>query len=477
MENGNQFFLAMISVKKVVRFAFLFILFISFLIFPSSLRADELQRIVIKSSERNLIDRFKLHRGISVREVEKIEELNITVVEVPSSGAGTLSEKLASESYVKYVEPDFIASIDASVSDPSILENLQWAFTKIEVYGVRSAWDISQGSENVLTAIIDTGIDSGHEDLAGKVVKSRNCTDSPTSEDVQGHGTHVAGIVAANTDNNVGVAGIGYKTRLLNAKALGDSGSGYYSWIADCIVWAADSGAHVLNMSLGGSSSSQMLADAISYARARGVIVVAAAGNSGTNSPSYPAYYPEVVSVGAVDQNDVKPSWSNWGSWVDVAAPGVSIYSTLPHYPNSMSKILYGSLSGTSMATPFVSGLAALGRSMPNTSAHLVEQALFESADKIGGTGSSWVWGRINAYKTLSSLAGNLPVSPTPTLIPTKTLTPTPTITPTRIPTSTPAPTLTLTPAITPISISLTPTPKSKNPWSRLCSRFPYLCK
>ncbi|MBI2617202.1 peptidase S8 [Candidatus Gottesmanbacteria bacterium] len=433
------------------------------------------QRIVVKSEDRNFLNRLEFHRGISLSPVTTIDQLNIAVVEVPTEEERSFREELSQDPRVKYVEKDYVATADVLINDPGVVNNLQWGFPKVELYGgQRRAWDISEGNSNISVAIVDTGIDSTHEDLVGKVVGSKNCTDSSTVEDLYGHGTHVAGIVAASTNNGIGVAGVGYKTSLLNAKALGDSGSGYYSWIADCIVWAADNGANVINMSLGGGSSSQMLADSVNYARGKGVVLVAAAGNSGTNSPSYPAYLPGVISVAAVDQNDVKPSWSNFGNWVDVAAPGVSIYSTLPHYQNSMNKVSYGSLSGTSMASPHVAGLAALVYSISGLSAQDVENAIFANTDRIAGTNVSWVYGRINAYKTMASFSNNFVPSPTPTQTitptPTSVPTPTPTLTPTKVPTSTPTPTIkTPTP---------TPTPSySKNPWSRFCSRFSFLCR
>src|SRR6185436_9977063 len=125
---------------------------------------------------------------------------------------------------------------------------------------------ITNGNANVKVAVLDTRIESTHNDLAGKVVASSNFTTSSTVSDLDGHGTHVAGIIAASTNNAIGVAGTGYNTTLLNGKVLGDNGSGYYSWIANGIVWATDQGAKVISMSLGGSSSSQALADAINYA-------------------------------------------------------------------------------------------------------------------------------------------------------------------------------------------------------------------
>src|SRR3989304_1482938 len=147
----------------------------------------------------------------------------------------------------------------------------------------------------------------------------------------------------------------------MNVKVLDDSGSGYYSWIANGITWATDNGAKVINMSLGGSSGSSTLRDAVNYAAANGVVIAAAAGNSGNSSRTYPAYYSTVIAVAATDSNDARASWSSYGSWVDVAAPGGNIFSTFPHHPYQINKAPgYDFGSGTSMATPHVAGLAAL---------------------------------------------------------------------------------------------------------------------
>jgi len=147
-------------------------------------------------------------------------------------------------------------------------------------------------------------IKSSHEDLTGKVVAAKNFTTSRTTDDKYGHGTHVAGIAAAVTNNSKGVAGAGVNCSLMNGKVLGDNGSGAYSWLINGIIWAADNGANVSNMSLSGSSESQALLDAVNYAWGKGVVLVAAAGNNGNSTPVYPAFYDNVIAVAATDQND-----------------------------------------------------------------------------------------------------------------------------------------------------------------------------
>ena len=238
----------------------------------------------------------------------------------------------------------------------------------------------------------------------------------------------------------------------MSVKALDDGGSGYYSWIANGIIFAADNGAEVINLSLGGTSSSSTLLSAINYAWNKGVVVAAAAGNDGRSRKLYPAYYSNSIAVAATDSNDKKASFSNYGNWVDEAAPGVNIFSA---YKND-----YANLSGTSMATPFVSGLAALlfGQN-PGWSNAQVRNRIESTADRIPGTGTYWVHGRINACEAVgcASVAPTPTATATPSPIPTSISTQEPTLTPTATssPESTPSPSPTTTP---------TPTPTPK-PW------------
>ena len=223
----------------------------------------------------------------------------------------------------------------------------QWALQGIP------ALSINGGSTEVLIAILDTGIDQEHEDLAGMVIASVNFSESQTASDVNGHGTHIAGIIAAATNNGIGVAGIAPKARLLNVKVADDNGVVWPSAVAKGIIWAVDNGAKVINMSLVIPTSSPALEQAIDYAWSKGVVLVAGAGNGIKSIPMYPAYYTKVIAVAATDVDGNVWAKSNYGDWVDVYAPGVEIYSTLPGDN-------YGYQSGTSMATAYVSAVAAL---------------------------------------------------------------------------------------------------------------------
>lgn len=461
---------------KVVK-AFLLLLFGSFIFFSSfaitSIFAQEsnyvADEVLVKVRSMDIAERLKFHREINANFSGNISSLNIDILRVGKGEVEQTVERLKRDPRVIYAEPNYKAYAYELTDDPAILNNLQWGMYKVQAADTGlSAWSIRKNIVASAIAILDTGINQDHEDLKEKIINNKNCTQSLTVDDLYGHGTHVAGIAAASTNNGIGVAGLGYSSMLINAKALGDDGSGAYSWIAQCIIWAADNGAKVINMSLGGSSASKTLEDAINYAAGKGVIVVAAAGNSGNSTPSYPAYYKNVISVAATDSKDQKPSWSNYGTWVDVAAPGVSIYSTLPNHPSSMKTLNYGYLSGTSMATPFVSGLAALliGSGVDSSK---VAQLIEDGSDKIVGTGTNWIYGRINALRSLSAFVQPI-VFPTST----PTITPSPTVSPTVIPTSTPTPTITSTPTPT---IASNPTSPVKNPRQKLCARFSWFCQ
>jgi subtilisin family serine protease len=229
----------------------------------------------------------------------------------------------------------------------------QWALTATTF---TSAWSATQGG-SVKVAVIDTGVRGDHEDLQGAVLSGRDYV-QPGGDgrvDPGGHGTHVAGIVAARVNNGRGIAGAAPKARILPVRVLDGNGAGHASNVVDGIIWAADQGAKVINLSLGTGSPFEPFRTAIQYARSKGAVVVVAAGNSALtgNQPVYPAAYPEAIAVGAVDRQLRRAPYSNYGSYVDLAAPGDAIVSTY----GSGSKA-YAWASGTSMATPYGRGQA-----------------------------------------------------------------------------------------------------------------------
>jgi thermitase len=356
-------------------------------------------RVLVKfRAGTDLATRHTVHSRHGGLVLSEIPQLGIQVVRVPR---GEVLQKAAAykrEKAIEFVEPDFIANAIEIPSDPYLAN--QWDLDKIQA---QEAWNITTGNASVTIAILDTGVDQDHEDLRDKIVANKNFTTSSTVDDLYGHGTHVAGIAAASTNNGIGIAGVGYNCSIMNVKVLDDSGSGYYSWIANGIIWAADNGAKVINMSLGGSSSSSTLESAINYAWSKDVVIVAAAGNNGNTKPVYPAYYSNCIAVAATDESDAKASFSTYGTWVDVAAPGVNILSTLPNHKNRIGILNYGYLSGTSMATPHVAGLAGLVWATPyGTSNANVRSRIESTADPIAGSGTYWQYGRINGYKAVA---------------------------------------------------------------------------
>jgi len=238
-----------------------------------------------------------------------------------------------------------------SPSDPYF--DRQWALGSVNI---PQAWLVTEGSpseKDVLVAVLDTGIDRDHEDLAGKVVAEVNFSDSRGIDDVYGHGTHIAGIIAATMDNDIGICGVAPSCSIMNVKVADDRGKCGAGEIADGIVWAVDEGARVVNISLRLSEPWKELEDAVDYAWEHGAIIIAAAGNGGSSAHQYPAYYDKCIAVTGVKEDGSRAPLASYGDWVDVAAPGYQIYSTLPGDE-------YGYKTGTSQAVAYVSGVAAL---------------------------------------------------------------------------------------------------------------------
>lgn len=299
-----------------------------------------------------------------------------------------LKDILGSLPFASFVEDDHVVSASYSPNDPRYPE--QWHLPSISA---PQAWDVTTGSTEVTIAVIDTGVDYNHQDLQGRCVAGYNFVDrTPDPMDDHGHGTHVAGIAAACADNSTGVAGVDWKARIMPLKVLDAQGAGYDSDVAAGIRYAADHGAKVVNMSLGGSDYSYSLAEAVSYAYNKGVTLVAASGNE-VSSVSYPAACDHVIAVGALDSNDSLAYFSNRGSALDLTAPGVSILSTVPGS--------YQKMSGTSMASPVVAGCASLVLAAhPGYGPSEVEDALKKNATDLGSPGfdTSYGYGKVNAY-------------------------------------------------------------------------------
>ena len=226
----------------------------------------------------------------------------------------------------------------------------QWALSNLNLSDL---WNMTAGNSDVVVAILDTGIDATHEDLRDRVIAEVNFTNSPSENDINGHGTHVAGIICAAANNGVGVTGLVPDCKILNVKVADDYGFCVEPAVARGIVWSVDNGANIINISLEIRNPSASLEQAVNYAWQHGVLIIAAAGNQGNQSAVYPARYDNCIAVAAVRPDNTLAPLSNYGDWVDMAAPGFNIYSTLPG--NN-----YGYETGTSFAAAYVSAFAAM---------------------------------------------------------------------------------------------------------------------
>jgi len=297
----------------------------------------------------------------------------------------------------------------------------QWNLDSVNSY---EAWDISRGTHDVVVAVLDTGIDWTHPDLAPNIwndssgyhgynfisdnhqpmddnVNSYNEVGGWDSNTYIYHGTHVAGVIGAVINNNVGVAGMA-QVRLMAVKVMNDSGEGTDATVASGIRWAVDNGANIVTMSLGVDGPSATLQNQIEYASRNGVVTIAASGNSGSSMVSYPAAYPSVIAVGAIDSALRRATFSNFGSGLDIMAPGVQIYSTRGGGG-------YQYLSGTSTAAPHVAGVAALMLSVnPALTPSEIGGVINATATDISRAGydTATGWGIVDAFRAVEQIAG-----------------------------------------------------------------------
>ncbi len=333
----------------------------------------------------------------SVREYSRIREIGVRSIECPKGKRDEIIKSLTSDSTVEYAEPDYIATVNLVPNDP-YYASYQWHLPKI---GAPGAWDVSTGKSNVCIAVIDSGVDPLTPDLSGRLLPNGydfvNFDSDP--RDDNGHGTAAAGTAAASGNNSQGVAGVAWGVSVLPIKVMDSNGVGSYSAIASGINYAATNGAKVINLSLGGTSSSRTLESAVNFAWSKGVVVIAAAGNNGTTNPVYPAAYSNCVAVSAVNSSDTITSWSSRGSYVDLCAPGENIATTGLNGS-------YVSYSGTSFASPIVAGVAALALSANSTLGNsAVVSLLKKNADDLGTPGLDplYGYGRVNAFKVASN--------------------------------------------------------------------------
>lgn len=368
--------------------------------------------------------------------VSDISNLGVFILDIPKGEVESTIRELRRRPEILLAEPNYYVYADDIIpSDPGF--GSQYGLINIRA---PQGWDLSTGATWVTIAVIDTGVDLSHPELAYKTIQGYDFVNNDdVPQDDNGHGTHVAGIAAAASNNGVGITGVSWGANIMPLKVLNSAGNGTYADVASAIVWATDHGAQVINMSLGGSFPSSVLEDAVNYAYARGMVQVAAAGNSGSGTVLYPAHYAPVIAVAATDNFNSHAGFSNYGPEVDLAAPGVLIYSL---YPGGG----YGYRSGTSMAAPFVAGLASILIGLPgNYDAGFVENQMESTALDLGAAGWDVYYGA-GLIQMDAAIQLATPPTPTPTMMPTATATFTATSTATTTSTQTLTPTKTSTP-------------------------------
>jgi thermitase len=352
----------------------------------------------------------ELHASI----VDELGDPAVVLLRVPEGTELATVAYLASRKEVVWAQPNYLRHAGATPNDP--IFGQQWGMQRIQA---PQAWDVTTGSPGVIVAIVDTGVDLNHPDLQGKLVEGRNFLDpDQPPQDDGGHGTHVAGTIAGTMNNATGVAGVASGASIMPVKVLRANGSGKDSTVAAGMRWAIDRGARIINMSFSGAEVSPILTEAVAYAQSRNVVLVVAAGNESSASPTYPAATDPVIAVAATDQQDRRANYSNYGDWIDIAAPGTGIWST---YWSGASS--YRADTGTSMAAPHVTGVIALLLSLrPELTPTDVEAILRSSADPLPDAGLGA--GRLNAARAVQTantgrrIASPTPVAAAPAIIP-----------------------------------------------------------
>lgn len=358
----------------------------------AGLAGDDLEKIL------------KVHGG----KRRKMGQSNLNVVDLPAGASeAQVVEQLRRNPALKYVELDRRVKSTMAVTDPYI--GSEWHIPKI---GASSAWDTTQGA-GVTIAILDSGVDGAHPDLAPNMVAGYNMYSNNTdTADVCGHGTAVAGSAAARTNNGVGVAGVAGQAKIMPIRvAYYDSASGgcyaYTSTIANGITWAADHGARIANVSYGPLAGSAAIQSAANYMKNKGGLVFVSAGNNGVDENITPTT--SLIAISATDSNDNKASWSSYGSFVSLASPGAGIWTT-------SKGGAYGGWNGTSFASPVAAGVAALMMAAaPALDGSKIEQALFSTAVDLGTAGRDryFGYGRVNAAAAVNAVRTSVPVADT----------------------------------------------------------------
>ncbi len=355
--------------------------------------------LIVGFKQTNLLRSFAMPRGVqAAKDAPRLNAVNAVVVDVPAGQEAAYRDELMRSDGVLFVEPNYIvAAADTIPNDPlwgatPEFPNGQWNMLRT---GAPAAWDVTQGSSGVTLAILDSGLDASHPEFAGRLLPGYDFYEHDSMpQDQCGHGTHVTGIAAATGNNAEGVAGLDWNAKILPVRVLGPNCDGSVAGVVEGLVWAVDvMGADVINLSIGTASPSRLLEYGTYYAYQRGAALVAASGNTG-GTVLYPARYPWVLAVGAVDRADNRASFSAYGAQLDLVAQGVSVLSTIPYSGSFTYQSTYhlgnryGLLSGTSMASPHAAGAAAILAGRPGyTSPNQIYAALTATAEDVGAVG------------------------------------------------------------------------------------------
>jgi type VII secretion-associated serine protease mycosin len=329
----------------------------------------------------------------------RIGATGFVVVDTGDEPAEAVRDRLRADPRVAAAELDYVRRAFATPNDPR--------YDTVPMQRVRlpAAWDSVKASSSQIIAVLDTGVDLTHPDLDGVLEDGRNVIlGNGTPQDQNGHGTTVASIAAAETNNGQGVAGTSWGARIMPVQVLNASGEGFDSDVAEGITWAVDHGATIVNLSLGGEGTTAVLTNAVAYAASHNVVVVAAAGNDGNNVVQYPAAYDSVLAVGATDDNGSLAYFSQHGPWVDIVAPGTSLQGA------ASGGGYTSTATGTSFASPITAGVAALVRTKnPTWTAAQVVDRLQRTAQDIGPTGvdDSYGYGVLDASAALGGTAAS----------------------------------------------------------------------
>lgn len=352
---------------------------------------------------------WRMHGAVERRHLAGV---GVHVLDVPEANIEGVRQSLVQTGLFDYVEPDYYAQQGGALTPNDSYYMSQWYLPKI---ASADAWARTTGSATVVIAVVDSGVDAAHPDLAGKLVPGWSFfKNSPDTSDTTGHGTEVSGAMAATTNNGIGVAGVSWSSLVMPLAVVDTTSFAAYSDIAAAIQYAVDHHVRIINVSIGGTAASNTLQNAVDYAWNHGAMVFAAAMNSGAPTPNYPGACNHAIAVSATDERDGLAAFSNYGSWLTLSAPGTDILTT-------MNGGGYGYVNGTSFASPIAAGVAALILAVnPALTNQQVIEIFKQTADHPGASGFDpyYGWGRVNAGKAVQ-LALPQPAAPALAPVPT----------------------------------------------------------